>query len=143
MLSREAGLDKPTDSYKSPMDLVRQRGFVPLHTAQRTHCAIRRGWLTPTRRAQLTSASHRTSLVTHDTASALWRLVRKGVAPAFATNNMKWAPPGVVLSFLFSSRMLPLGNSRMTKGTLHARKEFPRFVEIGQQVCSRVPRSCE
>ena len=45
---------------------------------------------------QLTSASHRSSLVTHDSASALWRLVRKGIAPAFATNNIKWAPPGVM-----------------------------------------------
>ncbi|KAK9819280.1 hypothetical protein WJX81_006108 [Elliptochloris bilobata] len=50
----------------------------------------------------LTSASHRSSLVTHDTNSALWRLVRKGIAPAFATNNIK--------------------------------KEFPRVVEIGQQL---------
>ena len=81
---------------------------------------------------QLTSATHSTSLVTHDSASPRWRLVRKGIAPAFATANMKCAallaPEAGVL--LAKAPADPLFNCA-------CRKEFPKFVEIGQQVCKR------
>ncbi len=41
---------------------------------------------------QVTSGRGEASLLTAKTGSELWRLVRKGVAPAFNPQNIRWAP---------------------------------------------------